>query len=238
MTNQEQNNLNAYEQFKQRFAKYSPYLVALRNFQEKDDIKGLKKLAIENAPEEPEKLRVSKSSDVKVISNFFEVGLNRTERDFEEFGNTNLKEILEKTPKKNLEAVLASVELKDEFDGTSNSALKTHKAYQQMYKNLAVFSDKESEEEDREKALDKMKNKVTEFYKSKYKKDKDLLDALKYLSEVDVEINVLRYSMFTQEKREELEKKVGTDLGPYLRDSVKDKLALYAMIATDFKKRK
>ena len=54
MANQEQNNLNAYEQFKQRFAKYSPYLVALKNFQEKDDIKGLKKLAIEKALPPPE----------------------------------------------------------------------------------------------------------------------------------------------------------------------------------------
>ena len=231
-----------YKIFRDYFAKYSPYVIALEKFKdpENPDIRGLRKLAISNVPKNLnlERERISKTDDIEAISGFFNIGYKRTQKDFEIYGDDNIKELIKKTPKRNLELILASVELKSKDFENYGGAVNIHKDYQKMYETLAIYQDKESEEEDREKSLKTMEKRLFRFYESENIKDKEILDALKYLAKIDTELKIIRYVGFIEDKRKEFDTKVGDNLGPYLRDSVKNKLALYAMITTDFKKRK
>ena len=231
-----------YKMFRENFTKYSPYAIALEKFQDPDnpDIRGLRELAISNVPKKLtlERERISKTDDIKAISGFFDIGYKRTQKDFEIYGDNNIKEIIKETPKRNLELILASVELKSKDFGTYSGVANIHKDYQKMYGTLAIYQDKESDEEDKEASLKTMERSLVKFYESGYGKDKETLDALKYLAKIDTELKVIRYLGFMGDKRKEFDTKVGDNLGPYLRDSVKNKLALYAMIVADFKKGK
>lgn len=231
-----------YKTFRDYFTKYSPYAIALEKFQdpENPDIRGLRKLAILNVPEDLtfERERISKTNDIGAISGFFNVGYKRTQKDFEICGDDNIKKLIKEAPKRNLESILASVELKSKDFGKYSGVANIHKDYQKMYGTLVIYQDKESEVEDKEESLKTMEKSLVKFYVAGYSKDKETLDALKYLAKIDTELKITRYIGFIEDKRKEFDTKVGDNLGPYLRDSVKNKLALYAMIATDFKKRK
>jgi len=234
-----------YLQFREKFAKYSPYVLAFEqaNDPENPDIRGLKRLAVANVPDshpnsEIERERVGRTNDIQVISKFFNIGYKRIAKDFEAYGDKNIKRILKKTPQKNLEMILASVELKRKIPQAYKSVAQIHQDYQEMYRVLAVYKNDESEEDDREKALKTMEKKVTDFYTANYSGNPEVLDALKYLAKVDSELKVARYMGFVGDKRKEFDNKVGDKLGPYLSDTVKDKLALYSMIASDLRKAK
>lgn len=231
-----------YKVFRDYFEKYSPYAIALEKSQDPDnpDIRGLKRLAVENVPEAlaHERERVSKTNDPEAIFKFFNIGHKRTQKDFEIYGDNNIKTLIKETPKRNLELILASVELKSKDFGNYGAVVNIHKDYKKMYETLAIYQDKESDEEDKEKSLKTMEKRLVRFYVSEHGTDKETLDALKYLAKIDTELKVIRYMGFIGDKRKEFDAKVGDNLGPYLRDSVKNKLALYAMIASDLKKRR
>jgi len=233
-------NVDVYTRFKELNSMYSVYKQGLEDAKshstEHRDVGLLQKLAVPIGPESIEQASLSQLNDTDVLLKFVKIGYKRNAKAFEEHGDSNLKEILKKAPKNNLEYMVNSVELKDSAsDAKYNDALSIHKKYQEMYKNLADYQREDTTEDEKKEASKKIKAEVITFYGTKYKDDADMLDALKSLAEVDEKLVLTRYTLFTKDKRKEFDEKTKDNLDSYIKSAVKDKLGCYSILAADIR---
>jgi hypothetical protein len=229
------------EQSRTKCDKYMNYEVAAQKAADPNpDNSGVVKLAQEFIPEKyiPERETIKKYPEIATKA--FKYGFQIAGEDFENYVSDNLKTIIDGIVKNkgNLETLLANMELKEAVK--SNKPLRIHKDFQELYKNLADYQNKDAEDYEQKKAqaLEYMKGRVNSFYESDTNLSKEQLEVLKDLSNIDEELKFVRTNMFKDEKREELIKETGDNLHTYLSKSAKGKMPFYMMVCNVGRKSK